>query len=60
MSEETLRPGGVFVGKAFQGGAANELLQRLKKRFTSVKHVKPPASRAQSVELYLVAQGFKG
>jgi 23S rRNA (uridine2552-2'-O)-methyltransferase len=60
MAEATLRPGGAFVGKAFQGGAANELLTRLKKRFASVKHVKPPASRSQSVELYLVAQGFKG
>ena len=60
LAEETLRPGGVFVGKAFQGGAANELLQRLKKSFTSVKHVKPPASRSQSVELYLVASGFRG
>jgi 23S rRNA (uridine2552-2'-O)-methyltransferase len=60
MAEATLRPGGAFVGKAFQGGAANELLTRLKKRFASVKHVKPPASRSESVELYLVAQGFKG
>jgi 23S rRNA (uridine2552-2'-O)-methyltransferase len=60
MAEATLKPGGVFVGKAFQGGAANDLLQRLKKRFASVKHVKPPASRAESVELYLVATGFKG
>lgn len=60
MAEEVLRPGGTFVGKAFQGGAANELLQRLKKTFATVKHVKPPASRAESVELYLVAQGFRG
>jgi 23S rRNA (uridine2552-2'-O)-methyltransferase len=60
LAEETLRPGGIFVGKAFQGGAASELLQRLKKSFTGVKHVKPPASRSQSVELYLVATGFRG
>jgi 23S rRNA (uridine2552-2'-O)-methyltransferase len=60
LAEETLKPGGFFVGKAFQGGAANDLLQRLKKSFTSVKHVKPPASRSQSVELYLVASGFRG
>ena len=51
---------GVFVGKAFQGGAAGTLIQRLRKSFTHVKHVKPPASRAQSVELYLVATGFRG
>ena len=60
MAEEVLKPGGTFVGKAFQGGAANELLQRMKKSFTTVKHVKPPASRSESVELYLVAQGFRG
>ncbi len=60
MADDTLRPGGIFVGKAFQGGAAGELLQRLKKSFAVVKHVKPPASRAQSVELYLVATGFRG
>jgi 23S rRNA (uridine2552-2'-O)-methyltransferase len=60
MAEEVLRPGGAFVGKAFQGGAANDLLLRLKRSFTSVKHVKPPASRSESVELYLVALGFHG
>jgi 23S rRNA (uridine2552-2'-O)-methyltransferase len=60
MAQDVLKPGGVFVGKAFQGGAANDLLLRLKKGFTSVKHVKPPASRSQSVELYLVATGFRG
>ena len=60
MAEEVLKPGGIFVGKAFRGGAENELLQRMKKSFTSVKHVKPPASRAESVELYLVATGFRG
>ncbi|HEY0105598.1 MAG TPA: RlmE family RNA methyltransferase [Rhizomicrobium sp.] len=60
MAQQVLKPGGVFVGKAFQGGAANDVLLRLKKAFTSVKHVKPPASRAESVELYLVALGFRG
>jgi 23S rRNA (uridine2552-2'-O)-methyltransferase len=60
VAEGTLKQGGVFVGKAFQGGATGELLQRLKKSFRSVKHVKPPASRAESVELYLVALGFRG
>jgi 23S rRNA (uridine2552-2'-O)-methyltransferase len=59
-AEEVLRPGGAFVGKVFQGGATNDLLVRLKQRFTSVKHVKPPASRSESVELYLVALGFRG
>ncbi|MEI9995066.1 MAG: RlmE family RNA methyltransferase [Rhizomicrobium sp.] len=60
MAEATLKPGGVFVGKAFRGGTENALLQRLKTSFASVKHVKPPASRAESVELYLVATGFRG
>jgi 23S rRNA (uridine2552-2'-O)-methyltransferase len=59
VAEEVLRPGGAFVGKVFQGGATGELLTRLKKRFASVKHVKPPASRSGSVELYLVATGFR-
>lgn len=57
---DTLKPDGVFVGKVFQGGSSNELLARLKKAFREVKHVKPPASRAESVELYVVAKGFKG
>ena len=60
VAEDTLRPGGAFVGKVFQGGATGDLLARIKKHFREVKHVKPPASRADSVELYLVALGFKG
>ncbi len=60
LAEDLLKPGGVFVGKVFQGGAAPELLSQVKKSFRDVRHVKPPASRAQSVELYLVAMGFRG
>jgi 23S rRNA (uridine2552-2'-O)-methyltransferase len=60
LAVEVLKPGGAFVGKVFQGGAANTVLNAIKKRFAEVKHVKPPASRAESVELYLVALGFKG
>ena len=59
VAEDVLKPGGAFVGKVFQGGATNELLARLKKRFAAVRHVKPPASRAESVELYLIATGFR-
>jgi 23S rRNA (uridine2552-2'-O)-methyltransferase len=59
LAEDVLVPGGTFVAKLFQGGAAPELLSRLRKSFRVVKHVKPPASRSQSVELYLVAQGFR-
>ena len=57
---DVLKPGGAFVGKVFQGGSSNDLLTRLKKAFREVKHVKPPASRQESVELYVVALGFKG
>jgi 23S rRNA (uridine2552-2'-O)-methyltransferase len=60
VANDVLKPGGVFVGKVFQGGASGELLARVKKMFREVKHVKPPASRAESVELYLVATGFRG
>ena len=59
VAEDVLKPGGAFVGKVFQGGSSNELLARLKKTFREVKHVKPPASRQESVELYVVALGFK-
>jgi 23S rRNA (uridine2552-2'-O)-methyltransferase len=55
-----LRPGGAFLAKAFQGGAEGALLARLKRDYASVHHAKPPASRTQSVELYLVAKGFRG
>lgn len=55
-----LRPGGHFLTKTFQGGTETALLDLLKKRFKSVHHVKPPASRAESVELYLLARDFKG
>jgi 23S rRNA (uridine2552-2'-O)-methyltransferase len=60
VAEDALKPGGAFVTKVFQGGATGQLLARIKKSFRDVKHVKPPASRADSVELYLVASGFKG
>ncbi|WP_455466261.1 RlmE family RNA methyltransferase [Bartonella sp. B39] len=54
-----LKPGGHFLAKAFQGGAENTLLTTLKQNFKTVHHVKPPASRTESVELYLLALGFK-
>ncbi|GAA0544379.1 23S rRNA (uridine2552-2'-O)-methyltransferase [Rhizomicrobium palustre] len=60
LAIEVLRPGGGFVGKVFQGGATGDVLNTVKKHFSDVKHVKPPASRKESVELYLVALGFKG
>jgi 23S rRNA (uridine2552-2'-O)-methyltransferase len=60
IAEDVLKPGGIFIGKIFQGGATGDLLARIKRRFADVKHVKPPASRQESVELYLVALGFRG
>jgi 23S rRNA (uridine2552-2'-O)-methyltransferase len=57
---DTLKPGGAFVTKNFQGGSAGDVLQRLKEAFTEVKFVKPKASRQDSSEVYLVATGFKG
>src|SRR5579863_1747106 len=56
---DTLKPGGTFVGKVFQGGSSSGLLAGLKQHFREVRHVKPPASRAESVELYVVALGFR-
>ncbi len=55
-----LEPGGAFVAKVFAGGTDRELLTILKKNFTTVKHAKPPASRKDSSEWYVIAQGFKG
>lgn len=55
----TLKPGGHFVTKVFQGGAEKTLLDRLKNNFKTVKHAKPKASRSGSPEIYLVALGFK-
>jgi 23S rRNA (uridine2552-2'-O)-methyltransferase len=55
-----LKPGGHFLAKTFQGGTENALLTRLKQNFGTVHHVKPPASRDESAELYLLAKNFKG
>ena len=57
---EVLVPGGALLCKVLQGGTERELLERLKRAFTTVKHLKPPASRADSAELYVVAMGFRG
>lgn len=55
-----LAPGGAFCSKVFQGGATKDILKTLKANFDSVKHIKPPASRAGSPEIFVVAKGFKG
>lgn len=55
-----LKPGGVFIAKAFQGGETAPVMAILKQNFTDVRNLKPKASRADSSEVYLVATGFKG
>jgi len=57
---ENLAPGGAFVAKVLAGGTDTDLLALLKRHFTTVKHAKPPASRKDSSEWYVIAQGFKG
>ncbi len=54
-----LAPGGGFVAKLLQGGSEREMLHRLQRHFISVRHAKPPASRKESRELYVVAKGFR-
>jgi 23S rRNA (uridine2552-2'-O)-methyltransferase len=54
-----LRPGGASVAKVLAGGADHDLVAELKRNFATVKHAKPPASRKDSSEWYVVAQGFK-
>jgi 23S rRNA (uridine2552-2'-O)-methyltransferase len=56
---EVLEPGGAFVAKVLAGGAESSLVQRLNRAFARVVHVKPPASRKDSSEKYLVATGFR-
>lgn len=60
FAEEALAPGGVFLSKVFRGGTENEMLSMLKKQYQSVAHIKPPASRKTSPELYVIAKGFRG
>ena len=57
---EVLKPDGLFIAKVRQGGAQNTLVAELKKSFKTVKHIKPPASRKESSEQYLIAEGFRG
>jgi 23S rRNA (uridine2552-2'-O)-methyltransferase len=60
FATEVLRPGGAYVAKVLAGGADNNLVAELKRHFATVKHAKPPASRKDSSEWYVIAQGFKG
>jgi 23S rRNA (uridine2552-2'-O)-methyltransferase len=59
FATEVLKPGGAFLAKVIQGGTESTLLASLKREFSSVKHIKPAASRADSAELYVLATGFR-
>ena len=59
FAEKILAPGGSFCAKVLRGGTEGELLKRLKQNFAEVRHAKPPASRADSAEMYIVAKGFR-
>jgi 23S rRNA (uridine2552-2'-O)-methyltransferase len=60
VASQILKPGGTLVAKVFQGGAEGALLATLKRDFVELRHAKPPASRAESAETYVVAAGFRG
>ena len=60
LAFDVLEPGGTFVAKVLAGGAEGSLQSLLKQRFDKVANVKPPASRADSSEKFVVATGFRG
>ncbi len=60
FAEQVLAPGGTFIAKVLRGGTERDLLDRLKRKFAKVKHIKPAASRSDSAEMYVVATGFRG
>ncbi|MBY0320933.1 MAG: RlmE family RNA methyltransferase [Reyranella sp.] len=60
FARQVLKPGGSFVAKVLRGGTERTLLDRLKRDFAKVRHVKPEASRADSAEMYVVGTGFRG
>lgn len=59
FAKDNLKEGGAFLAKSFTGGTTNELLKEIKKLFKSVHHIKPNASRKDSVEMFILATGFK-
>jgi 23S rRNA (uridine2552-2'-O)-methyltransferase len=60
FARQVLAPGGAFVAKVLQGGSEKEMMDSMRRDFAVVKHAKPPASRRESSELYVVATGFRG
>jgi 23S rRNA (uridine2552-2'-O)-methyltransferase len=59
FAKEVLKPGGTYLAKVLRGGTENALLAEMKKDFTTVRHVKPMASRDDSAELFVLATGFR-
>ncbi len=55
-----LKKGGTFIAKSFTGGATNDLVKQIKEHFEDVHYIKPPSSRKDSVEMFIVATGFRG
>lgn len=60
FAQRALKPGGTMVVKSFTGGTTGELIKQIKAKFETVHHIKPPASRKDSVEMFIVAMGFHG
>ena len=60
FARDILEEKGTFIAKVFQGGASNDLLALAKREFETVRHFKPPSSRKESSETYLIATGFRG
>ncbi len=60
FARDVLAPGGHFLAKIFRGGTESDLLAGLKRDFERVHHVKPPSSRSDSAEMYLLATGYRG
>jgi len=60
FARDVLAEGGTFLAKVLRGGTERELLTALKRDFREVRHIKPPASRADSAEIYVIALGFRG
>ncbi len=60
FAKDVLKPEGAFLAKTRQGGTSSDLLAMMKKDFKTVKHIKPPSSRKDSSETFVIAQGFRG
>jgi 23S rRNA (uridine2552-2'-O)-methyltransferase len=58
VAQTVLRPGGAFVCKIFEGSELNDFIDEIKGFFASLRRIKPKGTRSESVELFVVAQGF--